>query len=58
MKVQIFHKIEYKFVFCPHISGLMQIRGYFLDIDRLWQRFDIVACIVHNVVKELDFAEC
>ena len=45
MKVKIFHKIAYKF-------------GYFLDIDKFWPRFDIMACIVHKVVKELDIAEC
>ena len=43
MKVKIFHKIAYKFVFCPHISWLMQEKGYFLDTDKFWHRLDIMA---------------
>ena len=58
MKVIIFHKIAYKFGFCPHISWLMQVRGLFVDTDRFWHILDIMACIVHKVVKELDIAEC
>ena len=38
--------------------GLMQVRGYFFDIDRYWHRLDIMACIEHKIVKELDIAEC
>ena len=57
MKVKIFQKIAYKFSFCPHISW-MQVRGSFLDTDGFWHRLDIMACIVHKVVKELDIAEC
>ena len=29
-----------------------------MDTDRLWHRLDIMDCIVHKVVKELDIAEC
>ena len=28
-----------------------------MDTDRFWHRLDIIACIVHKVVKELDIAE-
>ena len=38
--------------------GLMQVRGSFLDTDRFWHGLDIMACIVHKVVRELDVAEC
>ena len=38
--------------------GLMQVRGYFLDADIFWHRLDIMGCIVHKVVKELDVTEC
>ena len=36
----------------------MQVRGYILDIDRFLHGLDIMACIVHKVVKELDIAVC
>ena len=36
----------------------MQVGGYFSDSDRFWHRLDMMACIVHKVVKELDIAEC
>ena len=39
-------------------KGLMQVIGKFLDTDRFWHGLDIMACIVHKVVKELDIAEC
>ena len=29
-----------------------------MDIDRYWHTLDIMACIVHKIVKELDIAEC
>ena len=29
-----------------------------MDTDRFWHRLDIMASIVHTVVKELDIAEC
>ena len=29
-----------------------------MDADRFLYRLDIMACIVHKVVKELDIAEC
>ena len=29
-----------------------------MDTDRFLHRLDIMACIVHKVVKELDIAEC
>ena len=29
-----------------------------MDTDRFWHRLDIMACIVHKVVKELDITEC
>ena len=29
-----------------------------MDTDRFWHRLDIMDCIVHKVVKELDIAEC
>ena len=29
-----------------------------METDMFWHRLDIMACIVHNVVKELDIAEC
>ena len=35
----------------------MQVRSYFLDTDGFWHRLDIIACIVHKVVKELDISQ-
>ena len=29
-----------------------------MDTDRFWHRLDIMACIVHKFVNELDIAEC
>ena len=29
-----------------------------MDTGRFWHRLDIMACIVHKVVKELNIAEC
>ena len=29
-----------------------------MEADRFWHGLDIMACIVHKVVKELDVAEC
>ena len=28
-----------------------------MDADRFWHRLDLMACIVHKVIKELDVAE-
>ena len=58
MKVKIFPKNSIQIWFLFTYFLINASKRLILDTDRFWHSLDIMACIVHKVVKELDVAEC